>query len=244
MVHTRGPGQCVFVSNYCSKVWVHAPDFRKSGLSKRVVAFRRPCRGLSTWKGASPKELWFYMTRRAVLALRVIPVQGKFDQRWWIKRIQLEVSSGEVFRRFLAIHKFVLNGTSKINYFRSSCVRWFIPEVTANTFSGRILQKRNSNLTTQIDELGARGKPSTYVYRAEWLVEPFLPSSHERCLSRMSLLCRTCCIESAYSTQNDSILPQKHGSLSKTRLNAPKFWIFSEDLIDVRKHSMEFENTP
>ena len=27
--------------------------------------------------------------------------------------------------------------------------------------------------------LGARGKPSTYVYQAEWLVEPFLPPSHK-----------------------------------------------------------------
>ena len=110
MVHTRGPGQCVFVSNYCSKVWVHAPDFRKSGLSKRVVAFRRPCRGLSTWKGASPKGLWFYMTRRAVLALRVIQVHGKFWFKMDSKKTGERYHSRPVFRRFLVIHEFVLNG--------------------------------------------------------------------------------------------------------------------------------------
>ena len=131
--------------------------FRKSGLSKRFVAFRRPCRGLSTWKGASPKELWFYMTRRAVLALRVIPVQGKFDQTWWIKRIQLEVSSGEVFRRFLAIHKFVLHFASHRNYFTSRPVRSFIREVQDNVLSVPIFEKYNMNLDTKIDDFSEKG---------------------------------------------------------------------------------------
>ena len=105
----------------------------------RFVNFWWPCRGRSTWKSASPPELWFYMTRRAFLALRVIPVQGKFDHTWWNKRIWLEVSSGGVFRRFLVIHEFVLHGASKINYFRSRRVRWSIRKVQDNVFSFRII---------------------------------------------------------------------------------------------------------
>ena len=43
------------------------------------IEFFRPCRGLSTWKGASPPIS--NMTRRA-LALRVIPLQGQFRFVW------------------------------------------------------------------------------------------------------------------------------------------------------------------
>ena len=43
------------------------------------IDFFRPCRGLSTWKGASPPIS--NMTRRA-LALRVIPLQGPFAFEW------------------------------------------------------------------------------------------------------------------------------------------------------------------
>ena len=45
----------------------------------KQIDFFRPCRGLSTWKGASP-VIWD-MTRRA-LALRVIPLQGQFAFEW------------------------------------------------------------------------------------------------------------------------------------------------------------------
>ena len=61
------------------------------------------------------------------------------------------MSSGEVFRRFLAIHKFVLHFASKINYFRSRRVRWSIREVQDKLFSGPIFEKRNVNLTTKIE---------------------------------------------------------------------------------------------
>jgi len=39
---------------------------------------------------------------------------------------------------------------------------------------GKIAQKSNEFIENEISSLGARGKPSTFVYRAEWLVEPSL----------------------------------------------------------------------
>ena len=131
---------------------VHAPHFRKSALSKRFADFGRPCRGLSTWKGASPKELWFYMTRRAFLALRVIPVQGKSWSSVAANLLCAKRFGKLVIWRFLEIHKFNFASSAKINYFRSRRGRWCIREVQYNSFSARILQKRNSNLTTKIDD--------------------------------------------------------------------------------------------
>ena len=125
------------------------------------------------------------MTRRAVLALRVIPVQGKFDQRQSNKRMGLDVSFGKVFRRFLVIHKFVLNGASKINYFRSRRVRWFIREVTAITFSGRILQKRNSNLTTKNEDFSEK-----WSLQASCCFQAALPGAQhlERCFAQRIMI--------------------------------------------------------
>ena len=63
--------------------------FEKSVLSERFAENFRPCRGLSTWKGASPLPkvvLRKYMTRRAFLALRVIQRQGKFDSKGLVKK--------------------------------------------------------------------------------------------------------------------------------------------------------------
>ena len=48
----------------------------------------------------------------------------------------------KVFRRFLAIHEFVLGGVPKINYFRSRRVRWSIREVQDNLFSFRIISPK------------------------------------------------------------------------------------------------------
>ena len=66
------------------------------------------------------------------------------------------MSSGEVFRRFLAIHKFVLHFASKINYFRSRRVRWCIREVHDISFSVPIFEKRNCNRTMKIDEFSGK----------------------------------------------------------------------------------------
>ena len=66
------------------------------------------------------------------------------------------MSSGEVFRRFLEIHEFVLHGASKINYFRSRRVRWCIREVQYILFSAPIFEKRNCNRTTKIDEFSGK----------------------------------------------------------------------------------------
>ena len=62
------------------------------------------------------------------------------------------MSFGQVFRRFLVIHEFVLDGASKINYFRSRRVRWCIREVQDNYFSAPIFAKRNRILITKIDK--------------------------------------------------------------------------------------------
>ena len=59
------------------------------------------------------------MTRRAVLALRVIQVQGKFQFKRDVKKTGERYDFRTVFRRFLVIHEFVLHGASKIYYFRS-----------------------------------------------------------------------------------------------------------------------------
>ena len=66
------------------------------------------------------------------------------------------MSSGDVFRRFLAIHEFVLHGASKINYFRSRRVRWCIREVQDILFSAPIFEKRNCNRTTKIDDFSGK----------------------------------------------------------------------------------------
>ena len=63
-------------------------DFWKSERSWDISGFGRPCRGVSTWKGAFPKELWFYMTRRAFLALRVMRRQGGFDSNMRVKKVR------------------------------------------------------------------------------------------------------------------------------------------------------------
>ena len=56
-----------------------------------------------------------------------------------------------VFLRFLAIHEFVLHGASKINYFRSMRIQWYIREVQDISFSDSIFEKRNRNCITQIE---------------------------------------------------------------------------------------------
>ena len=151
MMHTRGSGQWFFVSNYCSKVWVYAPNFRKSALSKRFCDFGRPCRGLSPGKGFAPQRRYPIWLVELFYALRVLPAQGEFRSKSDVKKTGERYDFRQVFRRFLAIHKFVLNGASKMNYFRSRRVRWSIREVQVITFSGRILRKRNSNLITKND---------------------------------------------------------------------------------------------
>ena len=57
MVHTRGPGKFGLMSNFCSKVLVHDPEFDENVHCEHVRQFRRPCRGLSTWKGASREKI-------------------------------------------------------------------------------------------------------------------------------------------------------------------------------------------
>ena len=59
--------------------------------------FGRPCRGLSTWKGASPQE-WFYMTRRAVLALRVIQAHGKSRSNGPVKKVGSWVGKMKIYQ--------------------------------------------------------------------------------------------------------------------------------------------------
>ena len=58
------------------------------------IEFFRACRGLSTWKGASPVIL--DMTRRA-LALRVISLQGPFAFEWALTFWWPEASSIAIF---------------------------------------------------------------------------------------------------------------------------------------------------
>ena len=98
--------------------------FAKPCASVKQIAFQRPCRGLTHLDECIAPRNILYMTRRAFPALRVIPVQGKFGQTWLAKWMGLEVSSGEVFRRILVIHEFVLRGASKINYFKVQGIRF------------------------------------------------------------------------------------------------------------------------
>ena len=102
--------------------------------SEVAIKFWRPCRGLSTWKGASPMELWFYMTRRAFLALRVIPVQGKSWSSLAANLLCAKTFGKLVIWRFLETHKFNFGSSAKQKYFRSRCVWWFIREVQENWF--------------------------------------------------------------------------------------------------------------
>ena len=58
------------------------------------IEFFRPCRGLSTWKGASPPIS--NMNRRA-LALKVIPLQGPFAFEWALTFCWHDASSIAIF---------------------------------------------------------------------------------------------------------------------------------------------------
>ena len=65
-------------------------NVRKSDRSFNISENFRPCRVLSTWKGASrlPKViLRKYMTRRACLALRIIRFAGKSCFNWAVKKV-------------------------------------------------------------------------------------------------------------------------------------------------------------
>ena len=121
----------------------NALNFRKIALSKRFAWFGRPCRGLRTLTGLCPQPYFFYMTRRAVLALRVILPEGKSRFWWSFKRIWFGVSSGTVFRRFLWVHEFFLHGAWKINYFRSSRIRLDWRQVLEKIVRGPIFEKCN-----------------------------------------------------------------------------------------------------
>ena len=68
----------------------------------------------------------------------------------------MEVSFGEVFRRFLVIHEFVLDGVSKINYFRSRRIRWRIREVWEKSFGAPIFAKRNGHDDLKLREFSGK----------------------------------------------------------------------------------------
>ena len=73
-------GGCIFASPRI---------FRKSERSCNISENFRPCRGLSTWKGASPLPNVIsrkHMTRRAFLALRVIQRQGESSFNMLVKK--------------------------------------------------------------------------------------------------------------------------------------------------------------
>ena len=57
------------------------------------------------------------MTRRAFLALRVIPLQEEFAFQLSFQRIWFGVRFWWVFQIILMIHEFVCDGVAKINYF-------------------------------------------------------------------------------------------------------------------------------
>ena len=113
-------------------VFLNRPKIQENASWWDLVQFWRPCLGLSTWKGASPTELWFYMTRRAFLALRVIPVQGKSWSSVAANLLGAKRFGKLVIWRFLGIYKFNFASSAKINYFRSRRVWWFIREVQEN----------------------------------------------------------------------------------------------------------------
>ena len=77
-------------------------------------------------------------------------MQEEFRSKSDVKKTGERYDFRQVFRRFLAIHEFVLDFASKINYFRSRRVRWFIREVQDKLFSVPIFEKRNVNLSTKM----------------------------------------------------------------------------------------------
>ena len=66
-------------------------------------------------------------------------MQEEFRSKSDVKKTGERYDFRPVFRRFLAIHEFVLHGGTIQNYFRSRRVRWSIREVQDNAFSFSII---------------------------------------------------------------------------------------------------------
>ena len=134
---------CFVLQFLLRSVSLNRPKNRENARWWDLAQFWRPWRGRSTWKGASPTELWFYMTRRAFLALRVIPVQGKSWSSVAANLLCAKRFGKLVIWRFLGIYKFNFASSAKINYFRSRRVDWSWRQVQENLFDWRIIAPKS-----------------------------------------------------------------------------------------------------
>ena len=145
MVHTGGPGNFVSCFNFCFEVFpLIDRNFEIEQIFRFVNSKLTPTSILAALPGAPapgkarrPQGI-FYMTRRAFLALRVIPVQGKSWSSVVANLLGARWSKKLVFRRFLETQSVDFSSSAKINYFRSRRVRWFIREVQETLFRASI----------------------------------------------------------------------------------------------------------
>ena len=111
MVHTRGPGQLVFVTNFAPEDWEHEPDIFEKVLCQAICSIGPALLGAQNPDGYSPPTVRIpYMTRRAFLAHKVIQRQGKSSSRRDVKNSGERYDFKMGFRTFLVIHEFVLHG--------------------------------------------------------------------------------------------------------------------------------------
>ena len=130
-------------------------NFRKNAVCEAQTEFGRPCRGWSPFQGWAPGRAakigfarrWRYFSGNF----------GHFSASWPNTSLSRDFSKTHSWTCHL--HSWIALGLT----LREKLVR--------SETNSQIL--RNLHFCHHFFPLGARGKPSTFVYRAGWLVEPF-----------------------------------------------------------------------